>query len=513
MNHQIEEVKKRLNQVSPSFCLAKWTQATLHLHSGMTHSCHHTKSHSISPSEIKKDPSRLHNTDFKMLMRKKMLEGERPSECGYCWAIEDLGQNLTSDRHLKSADFWSEPYFDEVSTAPWSKPYEPRYIEVSFSRTCNFKCSYCSSNFSSSWAQDIQHNGPYPGHTTIDDMLNLNQIYSEENNPFIKSFWEWWPKLIQSLKVLRITGGEPLLSENTFKMLEQIGSSPALDLQLSVNSNLGVSEKRIERFSILAKAIIENKKVSYFSIYTSIEAAAEKAEYIRYGLKTDLFWRNVEYLLEQIPALQITVMCTFNALSVTSFQDFLACVLKLRKKYSSVKRPIPLLIDISYLRNPSFMTAQILPTSYNSIAEKLLGYMKEHSASNTGYPWGFLDYEITKMKRLVEWIKAKPNDKLLSQNRATFHRFFKAHDLRRKTDRFQTFPEMADFFHLCKNSWLRQALSPINVAKQIFIWSFVHLQTHCPKTTRKLRAFRLGTVRFFSHLKAAHLKTRVRIQS
>ena len=53
-----------LNEVSPSFCTAKWKQVTLHLHSGQTHSCHHPVPHKIPLDEIADNPSALHNTKF-----------------------------------------------------------------------------------------------------------------------------------------------------------------------------------------------------------------------------------------------------------------------------------------------------------------------------------------------------------------------------------------------------------------------------------------------------------------
>ena len=52
-----------LNDVSPSMCLAKWSQVTLHLATGTTHSCHHPASHKIPLVELKRSPSALHNTE------------------------------------------------------------------------------------------------------------------------------------------------------------------------------------------------------------------------------------------------------------------------------------------------------------------------------------------------------------------------------------------------------------------------------------------------------------------
>ena len=53
-----------LNSTGPGFCLAKWTQVTMHLGSGLTHSCHHPTAHKIPLEELKNNPSALHNTKF-----------------------------------------------------------------------------------------------------------------------------------------------------------------------------------------------------------------------------------------------------------------------------------------------------------------------------------------------------------------------------------------------------------------------------------------------------------------
>ena len=101
MNSQ--EVKDKLDKVGCGFCLAKWTQVTIHLGLGMTHSCHHPTPHTISIAEIKRNPSALHNTRFKKLKRKEMLEGGKPDECNYCWSVED-NSNSFSDRVFKSSE-------------------------------------------------------------------------------------------------------------------------------------------------------------------------------------------------------------------------------------------------------------------------------------------------------------------------------------------------------------------------------------------------------------------------
>ena len=122
-------MKVGLNNVGCGFCLAKWTQVTIHLQMGETHSCHHPPTHKIPLVELNRNPSALHNTKFKKKIRKEMLDGKRPSECDYCWNVEDTSDRF-SDRIFKSAESWSAPYLEEIKEFGRRQDYNPRYVEV-----------------------------------------------------------------------------------------------------------------------------------------------------------------------------------------------------------------------------------------------------------------------------------------------------------------------------------------------------------------------------------------------
>ena len=85
----VQSVRQQLDTISPTMCAAKWLQSTIHLEIGETHSCHHPPRHKVPASELAANPGALHNTEHKKRERKKMLAGERPAECAYCWRAED----------------------------------------------------------------------------------------------------------------------------------------------------------------------------------------------------------------------------------------------------------------------------------------------------------------------------------------------------------------------------------------------------------------------------------------
>jgi hypothetical protein len=135
------------NQLGPALCLAKWKQVSLHLTTGHTNSCYHPPLHRIEASDIENKPAGLHNTAYKKSQRVIMLKNERPSECQYCWNMEDLGK--MSDRHYRSGEPWAAVDFDRIKNSTGDEDdVIPSYVEVNFNHACNLACSYCSPQFS-----------------------------------------------------------------------------------------------------------------------------------------------------------------------------------------------------------------------------------------------------------------------------------------------------------------------------------------------------------------------------
>ena len=452
-------VRDDLNKVGQGFCLAKWTQVTMHLQLGHTHSCHHPRTHAISPSEIKRNPSALHNTMYKKRRRKEMLEGGRPEECDYCWNVEDTSDRF-SDRTFKSSESWSLPHYDEISTLNWRADYNPKYVEVAFSNACNFKCSYCGPAFSSKWMEEIEKYGAYP--TT--DRFNDTQYLIDENkapfkqteeNPYVDAFWKWWPDLYKDLHTFRITGGEPLMSKDTWKILDYIieEQNPNKELNIAINSNLGVPDKLIDKFIEKVKRICDEDRVKEFIIFTSVDTWGEQAEYIRNGLEFNKFWDNVNKVLTECPKVNLTFMVTYNALSVPNYDKLIEGVYQLKKDYGSSERywNSAVFLDTSYLRYPTHQTVQILEQKWaqNIFEQAQLADFLAVPLFENKYI-GYSDIEIQKIKRTYDWMKSAKEDDNLKTKRFNFGNFIEAHDKRRGTDFVKVYPELEEFYRKCK---------------------------------------------------------------
>jgi organic radical activating enzyme len=452
---RMAEIEEKVG--SQTMCMAKWLQSTVHLSNGHTHSCHHPSIHKIPLSEIKRKPSALHNTEYKVEQRKKMLAGERPAECQYCWNIEDLPGKHVSDRTYKSADKgWSHPKLQEVIDSKEGQDIAPSYLEVSFDNTCNMKCMYCTPDVSSKWMEESKQFGHYEGTTHyVGGIEWLKQqdkmpIPQREHNPYVDAFWEWWPELYKSLHTFRITGGEPLLSKQTWRVLEEIKQNPRADLTLAINVNMMAPDALIDKFIQYYNDIAPN--IKEFQVYTSCEAKGVQADYIRTGMEYDKFMANCRKFLSQTGSQsRLSFMIAFNILSLSTFKPFLQDIWEMRRDFneSDAMNRVPMMIN--YIRWPQFQDVRIAP---HALKTKYLAEIKEYVAANMRDTspddrGRFYLEELDQVNRLGEYMFEPLDLNYLSTQHKDFGAFYPEYDRRRNVSFSETFPELNDFLNKC----------------------------------------------------------------
>ena len=447
---RIEALKNKIikiNNVSPSFCSAKWLQTTLYLQNGYNHSCHHPSPHKVPLEELRDNPAALSNSSFKKKQREMMLKGDRPKECDYCWNIEDLGKDYFSDRHYKTSDYWAWDRFEEVSKSNCNDNIDPSYLEVSFSNACNFKCSYCSPEVSSKWLEEINQHGPYPTTQSNHNLEWLKQVgrypyKHSDDNPYVEAFYKWFPSVLKNLKVFRITGGEPLMSKDVWKVLDYIKDNPNNELEVAINTNLCVEDKLIDK---LIEKVNELKPlVKRVDIYTSLESTGKQAEYSRYGLDYEQWNRNIRKVLDNTSS-SVSIMTTVNVLSLPTTMNFIENILQLRREYNLdfAYNRIPL--SINYLRWPPYLSVKILSNELRTKyakeileSEKWLKYYTEDK-----YARIYLE-EWDQIKRFCDYLV---QDEDYSDECEDFVRFINEYDKRRGTNFIETFPEYKELIY------------------------------------------------------------------
>lgn len=450
---RVERTERLLDTVSPSMCLAKWFQNTLYLQNGFNHSCHHPSPHKIPVSEIKRNYKALHNTEYKKIQMQKMLDGDRPAECDYCWKVEDLPGKHISDRIYKSATTWALPNLGEALDAG-TQDVEPKYMEVSFSNVCNFKCAYCSPDLSSKWYEEISKHGAYPTTTNYNGFDWFKQvgkmpIPNNQPNPYVDAFWQWWPELYPKLHTLRLTGGEPLLSKDVWRLLDWIEENPKPDMTFCINTNLCVSDDLVDR--LIEKINKIQKNVKEVQIFTSAEATGEQCEYIRFGMDYAQWRRNMEKLMQKTDCI-IATMTTVNLTSVTTYADFVRELMDLRGIFNPRTSFNKVQFMTNFLRHPEFLALPILDDASKKAFRESIELLIEERGPESGSGVGSLSvFEVDQLLRMVEHTEINiPQN--ISESRRNFAKFIAEYDTRRGTDFLQTFPELEQFLKICQEA-------------------------------------------------------------
>jgi hypothetical protein len=442
----IEYRDRAINKISPSFCGAKWYNSTIWLGNGTTASCHHPPAHKIPLEEVAMSHKAIHNTQYKKLIRKQMLEGEFPKECEYCWKIEDLGKDKVSDRVHKSVIYTDEELEQCKALYGWEKDVDLITLEIAFDSNCNFACSYCNASFSTTWQNDIKKNGPYQNLVSDgaaafqhDGSHSMPYGKKNENNPYVEAFWKWWEGELQyTLRELRVTGGEPTMSPDFWKLMKWWEVNKDCDVEFAMNSNLG---QKPELFEELLKSTHNFKN---FHIYTSCEATGLQAEYIRDGLNWEGWLKNMDRLLNEGNLTSLNCMMTINSTCLFSLPEFMDEMLKLKIKYKS-QSPV---CSFNILRFPSFQSIVTLPMEIRlERANAIEKWINDNWNEGKN---GFIEWEKDSMSRLVTYLREVEEGHRHTSSKESRERDFKSfytqYDIRRNKNFVETFPTLKEWF-------------------------------------------------------------------
>lgn len=437
--------KENLDTKSRSFCGAKWYNASMWLNAGWTTSCFHNPIHHISLEDIKQDPRALHNTAQKKQERWMMKQGERPSGCQFCWVMEDLDADNISDRVWQSTEFSSEQ-LDRAWNLSHEENFELGYLEISFDRTCQMACTYCNSAISSTWARDIRKNGAYQGlisdgrnHyvSTADDL----QIATyPEVNPYAEAFFSWWDsELHRTLNKLRITGGEPMMSGYTWRLLEWLKNNPNKSrTRIEMTTNLAYDHDTLMRFlDYVDKIGLE------FWIFTSGECVGAKSEYVRDGHRWEQWLTNIDTVYNSGLIGNVSTMATMSAPSTDGFLDWLHFLLDQKRSRGRDW----LMMSVNPVRFPTFHNVVVLPMELRQqYSREISDFMSRADVQEHFGAW-----ETENINRFAVYLDRidvphREYEYRLEDLAPDFKRFYTQYDQRRGKDFSSTFPRLKEWY-------------------------------------------------------------------
>jgi len=240
----------------------------------------------------------LVNSEAMKDLRRDMLEGVKNSICSACHRHEDQG--IHSFRKNSNQIFGK--YLDEALSATDYTgelgQFKMRYFDLRLNNICNMKCRTCNSHYSSQWENEDAKQG-----------RSLITISKDNRNKYVDDIMDH----IQHIEVAYFAGGEPLITEEHYIMLEEMIKLGRTDIRLRYNTNLSnLKYKDKDLLDLWSR--FDNK----IDVYASIDDFGKRAEYIRSGT----VWENIEENFRKVKSVPYVVMQINSVLSIFNFTTF-----------------------------------------------------------------------------------------------------------------------------------------------------------------------------------------------
>lgn len=214
----------------------------------------------VQIQDYNNDIEAAYNSPFFQEMRQKALRGEENKGCRGCYFREkETGRSL----RLRANEFWKDTF-----NGPQSPLSQVNHLEIFVGNLCNLKCLMCSPDLSSYLAADH---------------VKLGWVDASLQKTVENDYRAILPKFTQ-LTRLKIVGGEPLLSQLHWQLLDSIPLEKAQNITLEYATNCTVfpNEKELQIW----------KKFKALEIILSIDGVGSVNEYIRYPSRWNVIAKN-----------------------------------------------------------------------------------------------------------------------------------------------------------------------------------------------------------------------------
>ena len=419
----VTKTKPELFDKSKTFCVLPW----IHLHTTPTGQaapcCISTScSDNIGVGNSNRDSLEdLVNSPKMKKLRVDMINGVKNEECLNCYKHEESGGGMSARTDFNNTWKTLPKIMDIISATGKDgevKEFQMKYFDIRFSNICNFKCRTCGSAFSSQWEQEDIKSKEKTG------IPFWAEIVPKGNR---KAFIDEIVAQVTNFEIAYFAGGEPLIAEEHYVLLDHMIKTGNTDIELRYNSN-------ISNFKYKKKDVFHMWK--QFSkpirIYASIDHIGDRAEYIRSGTEWDVIEKNFKRIREEknIQVEVNTVYSIFNAITISHFYKFM-----IDNHYYTPESGIWTL----YCMNaPEHLSVHVLPEDYKAQADQQLDLTISYMSD-----LGFRENQIDQIKQAKSWLNSKHTWAEQSQ---MFKEELCRLDALREEDFEQTFPELQHLY-------------------------------------------------------------------
>lgn len=220
-------------------------------------------------------------------IRKQMMQGERPDACNACYKREDSG--LTSSRHNVNRH-WKK-YANQQA-------FVLRHLDIRLSNKCNLMCRMCSGKFSNRIAHEEQNlygSTKYKDEVLSPELVEKQLAYIEKN--------------IHTIENVYFAGGEPLMNEEHYRILQMFIDYKKTDVSLSYNTNF--SMLKFKKFNVLKMW----EQFDIVELGASIDLIGPQSNYVRYGVKYDVLENNYN-AVKDIPNIKFSITSILHLMNI-----------------------------------------------------------------------------------------------------------------------------------------------------------------------------------------------------
>lgn len=331
------------------FCPIPWTGFMFNFN-GTVKNCIRSSHHMPTIGDLKDNTiEEILLGERNLKVQQSILDSKQVPSCHTCYDLErgKKGFDIISDRIFYLRELRKEP----LTTYQYNT-FNLKTIDVRWTNTCNFACTYCNPSFSSKWTKElgVSH------HLPTEEQLNLLKEYVFKH--------------AHQLEHVYMAGGEPLLMKQNLELLKLL-SEVNPDVNIRVNTNLSKTGTQI------FERICEFKNVHWT---VSGETMGEQFNYIRYGGKWEDWLENLDIISKldhKISFNMLYYMLNYNSLFDTV--DFL-----IDRGYHANSFIIGPLLDPIYLniRHLPKDVLQYVKTTLQDRINQNPGYLLEDSYRN-----------------------------------------------------------------------------------------------------------------------------------
>lgn len=410
------KVEKQLD--GTAMCAMKWIHQFVNLQEGIVKMCHNVPHRYITEEDILKYGKDIFmNHPYEKERRQEKLSNIKHEECTSCWVNESKG--------VRSCRL-SQPFYDMHRKRFGGIDTMPTQLEVMFSASCDLKCIYCSSSFSSQW--DLENK-----------KFEKNYIHRPIAPKGLEEiFWKWLEEdAVEHLLQYYIMGGEPLLQPKVYEFFERLiillekkpnrfNVKPVIIIITNGNTPIFYLNKWLE---IIPKL----KKYVSIQIDFSIEGYKERAEYIRSNLKWNRFTSNVNIMMEKFSDIRYRFSITHSVLSITTIKELLQTI-----KFIADKNITNVELIRSSVANPVYLAPWMLTKNFSIYIDEAIDWIY-----NSAPEWVYYVDHLQSIKNSF--------GNHTSQDLKNFYLFNERMKKRRNLDAEEIFPEMSEWFKYCKS--------------------------------------------------------------